>query len=221
MKQVVNFLWIGKELGNIELLSLDSFMLKGYECHLWSWEDILNIPTGVISKDAHEIMPPKENINKAKYSDLFRYKLLYKYGGIWSDLDNICINQIPDSEYIFAPYMGFINNNFIKTPKGCELLLNIINGIEDGSIPFDSSEYTLQYLVEEINKLDLMEFAVNEDDINPIKHNAGITLALDIQDWNTFTGFIVHLFSSSHRVAVKASPIFHQNLDNLKLFINE
>ena len=111
----------------------------GYECVLWSYNDIENVPEGVILKDANDIIPLQEEIEKAKFSDYFRYKILYEFGGIWSDLDNICVKELPNEEYIFPAYMGFINNNLLKAPAKSEVMRIFIELIETKQVDISSS----------------------------------------------------------------------------------
>ncbi len=66
---IINSLWIGNTLGNLELLTLKSFIRHGHEFHLWVYSEINNlIPEGVILKDANEIIPATE-IFRYKYND--------------------------------------------------------------------------------------------------------------------------------------------------------
>jgi hypothetical protein len=104
---------------------------------------------GVTVLDANEILDKKYIFHYegliAPFSDLFRYKLLYDKGGVWSDCDIICVRRLPSSEkmkYIFVaertilkgafssclktpPYTckkKKVLNSFIRAPKGSELM---------------------------------------------------------------------------------------------------
>jgi hypothetical protein len=50
-------LWIEERLSRIELLSLQSFLANGHECHLYVYSDVSGVPSGVILKDAASIIP--------------------------------------------------------------------------------------------------------------------------------------------------------------------
>ena len=78
----VNGLWIGN-LGDLQLLSMESFIKQGHRYILWSY-DVTNmrkeVPQGVIVKDGNEILKKKEIFkhwsgNLATFADIFRYKL--------------------------------------------------------------------------------------------------------------------------------------------------
>jgi len=51
-ESVVQSLWIGEKLSNIELLSINSFVKRGHLYHLYVYEIPKNVPSKVILKDA-------------------------------------------------------------------------------------------------------------------------------------------------------------------------
>ena len=132
--QMINGLWIGPELSGMEQLSIKSFLNNGYPFHLYAYEDVKNVPQGTKIMDANNILP-EEKIFKnplqdsfSFFANLFRYKLLYERGGIWTDMDIICLDKIPESDYIFAGERikkGFktqANCCFIKTPPKTDIM---------------------------------------------------------------------------------------------------
>ena len=76
------------------------------------------------------------------FSDLFRYKRLYREGGIWIDADMYLLKPLPDTEYIISSertnqtgaYKRSIkeipNIGVLKLPKGCYLLDHCIKKIQ-------------------------------------------------------------------------------------------
>lgn len=130
---IIHQLWIGKELHALEILSSKTFLSFGYTVKLWVFEDVLNIPDGVILCDANSIIPKSEifyydNGSPAGFANLFRYKLLYEKGGWWADNDMICVNSLPEEdEYVFAreKNKNLINNSIIKCPKKSDVLLEL------------------------------------------------------------------------------------------------
>ncbi|MCB9186639.1 MAG: hypothetical protein H6601_07825 [Flavobacteriales bacterium] len=138
--RVINSLWIGSNLSSLELLTLNSFVAKGHEFHLWVYEDLkVDLPKGVVAKDANEIITrdrvfqrkladPNYGIGKGSFgspfSDLFRYYLLYQVGGWWVDMDVTCLKPFNcQKPYFFRshPILPMIGN-VMKTPKGSELM---------------------------------------------------------------------------------------------------
>ena len=104
---VVQSLWVGNPLTDIETYCIRSFLNQGHKFHLYTYGKVDNIPKNVVIKDGNEIMPEKE-LFKLKntflpFSDIFRYKMLYEKGGYWVDMDMICIKKLNFNEpYIFS-----------------------------------------------------------------------------------------------------------------------
>ncbi|MDO8965177.1 glycosyltransferase [Algoriphagus sp.] len=130
----IQTLWIGSKLTKMELLSLKSFLFNSHEIHLYLYEELEDLPKGVTIHDANKIIPAekifkyKNNGSYAGFANLFRYKLLLEKGGIWSDLDIICIKPISIAEdYLFASERLLdesvqVNNCFIKAPENSPVI---------------------------------------------------------------------------------------------------
>jgi hypothetical protein len=99
-KTLVNMLWIGGDLSNIELLSINSFLKNDYAVNLWTYQPITNIPDGVMKNDANLIIPEDEIFkvrgSVAPFSDIFRLKLINEQGGMWSDIDVVALKPAED-----------------------------------------------------------------------------------------------------------------------------
>lgn len=130
MKITVSGLWIGPSLSKIEQLSIKSFLNKGYDYNLYTYEKVENIPDGVTIKDANEILPKSEvfaykNKSFSAVSNIFRFKLLYKKNAIWVDLDIICTKfyDFNKDKYLFVsePDKNYeedkLGSCIIKMPK--------------------------------------------------------------------------------------------------------
>lgn len=106
---IIQSLWYGDELSNLEILSIKSF-LKFHEFHLYVYMPIKNIDViksdNFKVKDGNKILDIEKlklNYNILPFSDLFRYKLLYLKGGIWVDLDMVCLKKFDFKEkYVFS-----------------------------------------------------------------------------------------------------------------------
>lgn len=136
---VINSLWIGNSLSNLEILTLKSFVANGYIFRLWIYNNDLRkvLPEGVLAADANEIIEEKDVFsyrqkNKfghgkgsyAGFSDIFRYKLLYLHGGWWVDMDIACLKKFDfEQDYFFRKHHELpIVGNVMKCPKGSELM---------------------------------------------------------------------------------------------------
>lgn len=106
---IIKALWIGERLSIMEQLSLTSFVACGHETQLFAYKEIKNIPAGVVVRDANAIIPKsevfrcKQHNSYALFSDIFRYKLLYLEGGVWVDLDVVCLKPLEfNADLIFG-----------------------------------------------------------------------------------------------------------------------
>jgi len=135
MNPVVQSLWIGNELSQLEKLCIASFINNSFDFHLYVYEEINSVPKGVILKDASKVVHP-ERIFKYKnydtysgFANLFRYALLLNNGGYWVDLDIICLKPFDfEFEYIFAGQRiqnrkeVLANNCIIKSPVASPIM---------------------------------------------------------------------------------------------------
>ena len=175
--RIIHALWVGKTLSLIELLTLYSFTHHGHIIYLWTYGEIETaLPPGVIIQDANLIIPEKEIFYKkdkdpvagvgkgsigAPFSDLFRYKLLYEYGGWWVDMDVTCLKPLDISEpYFFRGHLILdVIGNVIKCPKGSELMRRTYREVKE-----TCDEHTREWLLpnkilnKHIHELDLMRY---------------------------------------------------------------
>ena len=147
--KIMQSFWIGEHLSVMELLCINSCLKNGHDFHLYLYKQIQNVPQEVIIKDANEIIPEKflfkDSINSfASFSDWFRFKLLFKKGGWWTDMDSICLKSfnIPE-EYCFptevlkrfsSPTICIGN---LKVPAGCEIMGECVEIIEHNYSKFE------------------------------------------------------------------------------------
>ena len=143
-KIIVQSLWVGPRLSRMEQYSIKSFLNLGYEFHLYTYENVKNVPKGTIIKDANDIMPQKEVFDLKStflpFSDIWRYKMLYDKGNYWVDLDMIALKKFDfKDEYVFSsertmqsgPFASYLplvpNIGVIKAPKGSQFFLDAYN----------------------------------------------------------------------------------------------
>ena len=108
---IVNGFWYGSELGELEKLCINSWIKNGYEFHLWLYDDI-EVPKGVVVKNADEIIYFNQyftydgGVSKGTpvaFSNLFRARLLYKLGGLYTDLDVFCLKPYDfNKRFVFS-----------------------------------------------------------------------------------------------------------------------
>jgi len=100
-------LWVGSKLSILERVCLNSFLVHGHDVVVYSYDDDLNVPLGVILKDAGDIIPESHLFkfcnSYSAFANLFRYKMLLEQGGCWIDTDLICLKPMDiESRYIFG-----------------------------------------------------------------------------------------------------------------------
>ena len=106
--KIIQTFWHGNKISLYERLSIASFLKQGHEVHLYSYDPII-LPENAQWRDASEILPESSVFSYhngfgkgsfAAFANNFRYKLLLERGGIWSDLDVLCLaplDDLPDS----------------------------------------------------------------------------------------------------------------------------
>jgi hypothetical protein len=107
----VHMFWAYGRLSKLEIIAVKSFAANGYDVCLWSYDDIENVPGKGMLKDARLIIPEDEIFtviggSYAAFADLFRYTVLTRQGGLWADIDVICL--IPARELGSARIGSFI-----------------------------------------------------------------------------------------------------------------
>lgn len=143
MNDIIQGLWIGSKLSEIERLCISSFLKNGHTFHLYTYEEIENVPEGAVLIDANSIISKDlmfldSHSTWAAFSDWFRYKLLYQNGGWWSDLDVVCVKKLNfRAQYVFASEKvnshgeeNIITTCLIKSPSGADYLKELLAYIE-------------------------------------------------------------------------------------------
>ena len=65
--QIIQSLWIGGSLSQMEQLSAKSFIEQGHEYHLYTYGSVENIPEGVILRDGNDILDKSEIFTYLKH----------------------------------------------------------------------------------------------------------------------------------------------------------
>lgn len=144
-KNEVFSMWIGPYLSLLEQACINSFLEKGTAFILYVYDDLDNIPVGTTVKDGNTIVPYSEYKhydNPSYFSNLFRYKRLYELGGIWVDMDLMCIQSLhtifKTSDYIFSSELKndeqHTNAGIIGCPPRSQLMLDCYNEVKRTTI---------------------------------------------------------------------------------------
>ena len=170
MSEIIQSLWIGSKLSNLEICSMTSFIKNGHTYHLYTYDTVENVPQGVQIKDGNEILDKSEiftyeNGSPSAFSNLFRYTLLYKKGGYWVDTDIICNHPFKfEQDYLFItePDKDYINSvltpSVLKAPAGNEyykyaikLCYKLKELVLNGKMKWGMGPKTIESLVNQYN----------------------------------------------------------------------
>ena len=127
--RVVQGLWIGGRLTELERLCIRSFCANGHEFHLYHYDELQNLPQvgGLRLINAEEILPRTMMFRRAKddtivyFADQFRWELLRQRGGWWVDMDTVCLRPLDiadDVVFASVDYTQALNIAIIKLPRG-------------------------------------------------------------------------------------------------------
>ena len=130
---IIQSLWIGGPLSEMEKLSIRSFVKNGHPFHLYTYGDVPSVPDGAIIVDANEIIPRKDVFKVrggySSFSDFFRWKLVRDRGGWYCDADTVCLKPFKFSgEYVFVGGLGkpgsadCVSSGMFKAPKGSPIM---------------------------------------------------------------------------------------------------
>jgi hypothetical protein len=193
-EKVANFFWHG-ELSLFEYYCIKTFIRKGFEVNVWSFED-LKLPKGCNRQDAQKILSKDKLFsitmnNKSKslagFADLFRYHLMYKEGGWWFDSDCICLKEADE-------FLQLSKNKFVagwedkNNINNAVMLMNNITAeqfvfraneiCENKNNILDWGDIGPRMVTSLIKELNLEKFCLSESYFYPI-HYRNALLALD------------------------------------------
>jgi hypothetical protein len=120
----VGSLWIGPRLGFVQRLCLTSFVYYGHETYLYVYDMDMDVPAGVIKRNAEEIVPSNKiftyHDQLAAFSDYFRYSMIQKTDLMWVDADTLCLNKnfFEDVPFVFIQESDtLIAGGILKMPS--------------------------------------------------------------------------------------------------------
>jgi hypothetical protein len=138
----VGTLWIGGALSWMEQLCLKSFVDLGQKITLFHYDEIPNVPAGVILRNGREVLDTDNFLKYEKkdsfalFADLFRLHMIRANPGmIWIDTDVYCVRPMDyDSDYVFGfelPGEHRVNNAILGMPAESTLLQTLLDFTSD------------------------------------------------------------------------------------------
>jgi hypothetical protein len=152
----IQMFWHGAPLSRVEKLSLTSFVRNGHPVDLYVYDELAEVPGGVRLMDANHILPRaslfrhRRTQSLALFADWFRYRLLLERGGIWADMDMVCLRPFDyDTTRIFGwQDESYINNAVLGLPAGDPLAEWLAASCEKPNrlLPYDDMRTKLRKL---------------------------------------------------------------------------
>lgn len=195
----VGTLWIGGALSWLEVLCLKSFVDQGQRITLFSYEDIPNVPQGVIRRDGREIYDTDDFIKYEKkdsfalFADLFRLKMIQACPGmIWVDTDVYCHRPMDyDSDYVLGfelPGSTRVNNAVLGLPADSAVLADML--------AFTADRFAIPPFVKKSLQEDYAAAAA-----------AGRPVHVSQQPWGVWGPLMVTHFIHKHGLADQVQPM--------------
>ncbi len=152
----VNFFWCGVNFGFLEYIVIKSHIKVDHNVIIWLHGDKPNtkywkeMETKITVKNADDIFDTTNFINNGgnfrTAADLWRFKLLYKIGGLYCDTDAFALRKFPDDEWIVCSgeqYQGLLSIGVLKAPAGHPIFLECFDNTKKkwGNVSVFSSVY--------------------------------------------------------------------------------
>ncbi len=183
MTHFVTF-WSGTQLSAYEVLCLNSFVNRGHSIDLYTYDENLRVPAGVVRNGAENVLP-KEGFAERLMSlgklpllaNVIRYRLLSLREGTWIDADLVLLaDDLPRHPYLFARQdKRYINNALLRAPRDSELLRRLVDFTEgldadDAARIVDQKfgTYGPHLLTQTVRELNLESHALSAPQIYPL-----------------------------------------------------
>jgi len=209
--KIINGVWIGPELTNIQKLCVKSYIDSGHEFRLHTYGPIKGVPEGAVILDGNAIT---EWSNRKLYrcishfTDHFRTALLVKQGGWYVDMDTVCLKPFDFEErYVFVGEYQFGEQDFqnkptavncciVKSPRAGDLSLEIwrrlhlrtsLENQNAGWIDIGPAQY--RWAVKNFNMSSFVKTPDVFDSLWPSMLRDFVTTGIDFPD----TAYAIHL----------------------------
>ena len=130
MPSIIQSLWIGESLSNLEKLCVQSFLDHGHGFHLYTYGAVDGVPDGATLLDGNGILSADKIFRHrggsvAGFADWFRYALLGQKGGWWVDMDTVCLRPFDFQQELILHHCadGLYTNTPLYAEPGNALML--------------------------------------------------------------------------------------------------
>jgi Alpha 1,4-glycosyltransferase conserved region len=185
--------WYRGSLSPYEHLCLKSFVSKGHDFTLYSYDKI-DVPNGVKLEDASSVFPEEEVFfhkrgpeaeSVSPFSNWFRYKLLDEFGDWWTDTDVLCLSEeVPSNEICFA-YQDELNLNgaLLKVPAGHPFSRTLLREAYALGKNLDWGQYGPHLITRVVEELSLGRLALPTNIFYPLHFSHALDVLIpDLRD---------------------------------------
>lgn len=128
-------IWLGGELPERYKVNIETWKDLNQQYDFFFWGD--DEAESLISEADHNIQQQyREAKNYGQKSDILRYLILYKIGGVYADIDFVCLGDFEELHNVNF-FAGIclekefqLNNGLMASNSGHRILENCLNGIE-------------------------------------------------------------------------------------------
>lgn len=124
--KILHFIWFGCEKLPYNIIDSWKELHEDYDIMVWTEKNMIKI------KNIDHWNTANTRYNQK--SDIYRYEILHKYGGVYVDMDIYCVNRIPSyihdkNLYTCFEKRGVVCNSFIGCSPNHKLMHDIIEDI--------------------------------------------------------------------------------------------
>jgi len=228
--KIIHQIWIGpKKLPGKYKRWIDSWKLLNPDWKYIFWDNNRIQELEIINLNVY-----KKSNNYGFKSDLLRYEILRKYGGLYADTDFECLQKLPEYllNYNFVSCVVFgwepyLNNAIILAKPGSLLLEDIINNIKlnkkiDKMNIFDSSgPYLLTKLYFTLSNNEKNKILVLPSNIFYPFPSFLLDTNIDIKNLLTKDSIGIHHWERSWFIKPKFIRILLETISKIKLLIKK
>lgn len=135
-------LWIGPRLSFVERACLKSALREGHRVALYCYARPEGVPDGVELRDAASVLPEQAIVrhrsgSPALFANRFRYELLRRGLGTWTDCDMYFVSPLDDpGGWLFGDQGGgTLNTAVLRLPSDSAVLTGLLQLFDETSVP--------------------------------------------------------------------------------------
>ena len=113
--KIIHFIWLGSELPDKYIEIINGWKKHNPEFEVWIWDDkkVETFLPQMINKDLYA-----ETDSFGHKSDMLRYEILKRYGGLYADVDFLCNANFSGSHNKYCFYAGICLERPVQLNNG-------------------------------------------------------------------------------------------------------